>query len=44
MEKELYWSKFADDFEEKNNYVVGDDIAIILNEVRQQKDLKIFWS
>jgi len=40
MEKEQYWSKFADDFEEKNSYVVGDDMAIILDEVKQQKALK----
>ncbi len=23
MEKEVYWSRFADDFEERNNYVAG---------------------
>ena len=41
MEKEQYWSKFAEDFEERNDYVVGsDDMAIILDEVKQQKDLK----
>ena len=41
MEKEQYWSKFADDFEERNNYVVGsEDMGIILDEVKQQKDLK----
>ena len=41
MEKEQYWSKFADDFEERNNYVVGsEDIDIIFDEVKQQKDLK----
>lgn len=41
MEKETYWSKFADDFEELNNYVVGkSDMNIILKEVSQLKDLK----
>ena len=41
MEKEKYWSRFADDFEELNNYVVGkSDMTIILNELSEQKDLK----
>ena len=41
MGKEQYWSKFANNFEEKNNYVVGsDDMAIIFEKVKQQKDLK----
>ena len=41
MEKEQYWSKFADDFEERNNYVVGyEDMDLILEKVKQQKDLK----
>ena len=40
MEKEKYWSKFADDFEELNNYVVGkSDMDIILNELSKQKNL-----
>jgi hypothetical protein len=30
MEKETYWSKFADDFEDRTNYVVGKkDMGII---------------
>lgn len=41
MAQEQYWSKFAEDFEERNNYVVGiDDMAVILNEVQQQEGLK----
>ena len=41
MEKEQYWSRFADDFEERNNYVIGcDDMAYFLNVIKQQKDLK----
>ncbi len=41
MEKELYWSKFAEDFEERNNYVVGSgDMSIILQKVEQLKNLK----
>ncbi len=32
--KETYWSRFADDFEERNYYVAGkDDMEIILNKV-----------
>ena len=38
---ETYWSRFANDFEERNNYVVGkSDMRIILNEVSKQKGLK----
>ena len=41
MEKEKYWSRFADDFEERNNYVVGkSDMTIILNELSKQKGIK----
>ena len=41
MEKEKYWSRFADDFEERNNYVVGKlEMKNILNEVSKQKGLK----
>jgi ubiquinone/menaquinone biosynthesis C-methylase UbiE len=40
-EKEKYWSRFANDFEERNNYVVGkSDMKMMLNEVSEQKDLK----
>ncbi len=40
-EKETYWSRFADDFEEKSNYVVGkNDMDIILKKLAGQKDLK----
>lgn len=39
-EKETYWSRFADDFEERNTYVIGkSDMDIILNEVSYQKAL-----
>lgn len=39
-EKETYWSRFADDFEAKNNYVVGiESIKIVLDKVGQLKDL-----
>ncbi len=42
MEKEVYWSRFADDFEEKSNYVVGQaDVDILLNKLAEQKDLKM---
>ena len=41
MKKEQYWSKFADNFEERNNYVVGNkDMNIILEKVKQQKELR----
>lgn len=41
IEKEKYWSRFADDFEERNNYVVGKlDMKTMLNEVSKQKGLK----
>jgi ubiquinone/menaquinone biosynthesis C-methylase UbiE len=41
MKKETYWSRFADDFEEKSNYVVGkSDINIVLNKLSEQKNLK----
>ena len=40
-EKETYWSRFAEDFEERNNYVVGkSDMEVILNKLSKQKDLK----
>lgn len=40
MKKETYWSKFADDFEERNNYVVGkESMAEILRIVSAQKVL-----
>ena len=40
MEKETYWSKFADDLEERTNYVVGkNDIEIIESFVSEQKAL-----
>lgn len=38
--KEIYWSQFADSFEEKNKYVVGlESMQIVLNEVAKQKKL-----
>ena len=40
-EKEAYWSRFADDFEEKSNYVVGKtDMDIILKKLAEHKALK----
>jgi ubiquinone/menaquinone biosynthesis C-methylase UbiE len=40
MEKETYWSKFANDFEERTNYVVGkNDIEIIETFLSKQKAL-----
>jgi len=40
MEKETYWSKFADDLEERTNYVVGkNDIEIIKTVLAEQKNL-----
>jgi ABC-2 type transport system ATP-binding protein len=41
MEKETYWSRFADNFEELSTYVVGKtDIDIVLKKLGEQKDLK----
>ena len=41
MQKEIYWSRFASDFEERNNYVVGKkDMHLILNKISEQKNLK----
>lgn len=38
--KETYWSRFADDFEAKNNYVVGEEsMKIVSDEVGQLKNL-----
>lgn len=40
-EKETYWSRFADDFEERNTYVVGkSDMEVILDEVSKLTGLK----
>ncbi len=40
-EKETYWSRFADDFEERNAYVVGkSDMEAILDEVSKVTGLK----
>jgi ubiquinone/menaquinone biosynthesis C-methylase UbiE len=40
MEKETYWSQFADNFDESNNYVVGkEDIDLLIKEVSIQIDL-----
>jgi ubiquinone/menaquinone biosynthesis C-methylase UbiE len=39
-QKEVYWSRFADDFEEKNNYVIGkQDMDIVLAKVSELEDL-----
>ena len=40
-EKETYWSRFADDFEERNTYVVGkSDMEAIRDEVSKVTGLK----
>ena len=40
MEKETYWSKFANDFEERTNYVVGkNDMELIETFLSKQKAL-----
>lgn len=39
--KETYWSKFATDFEERNNYVIGKvDLQVMQDKLSEQKDLK----
>jgi hypothetical protein len=41
MEKETYWSRFADDFEEKSIYVIGkEDMDAIHNKLLIQHYLK----
>ena len=41
-EKEVYWSRFADDFEKQSNYVVGKtDVDVILRRLAEQNDLKM---
>lgn len=41
MEKEQYWSRFAEDFEKRNNYVVGShDMSILLQKTEQLQNLK----
>jgi hypothetical protein len=41
MEKETYWSRFADAFEEQSIYVVGkEDMDAIHNKLLTQHDLK----
>ncbi|MFV0268201.1 MAG: class I SAM-dependent methyltransferase [Draconibacterium sp.] len=40
-QKETYWSRFADDFEERNFYVAGRrDVECLLQKVSALKDLK----
>lgn len=40
MEQERYWSRFADDFEERANYVVGNhDMDIIKRRISEQRNL-----
>jgi ubiquinone/menaquinone biosynthesis C-methylase UbiE len=39
-DKEAHWSRFAADFEERNNYVVGkNEIGLMIRKVAEQKDL-----
>lgn len=41
MKKEWYWSRFADDFEAKNNYVVGkSDIMLVNDALAKIENLK----
>lgn len=40
LEKETYWSKFANDFEERNNVVVGSDMKLIFEKVKTLTNLK----
>lgn len=38
--KEKYWSRFANDFEERNNYVVGkSDVGLILKKIATLRNL-----
>ena len=40
MEKEIYWSRFARDFDVRNTYVVGEeDMEIVKNHIRSQKNM-----
>lgn len=40
MQEEKYWSRFATDFEERNNYVVGlEDMNIVKQQVAEQAKL-----
>lgn len=40
MEKEVYWSRFANNFEEMSSYVVGEvDLAILLGILSEQRHL-----
>lgn len=40
MDNEIYWSKFADDFEHRANYIVGkNDVEIIKGYLAKQKSL-----
>ncbi len=41
MDKEQFWSKFADDFDRKINYLVGyEDLSSTLQKVKQLRNLK----
>lgn len=39
MEKETYWSRFADDFEERNNYVAGKQNIEAVRDVLAEQNL-----
>lgn len=40
MQRERYWSRFADDFEEQVTYIVGNhDMEIIKRRISEQRDL-----
>ncbi len=39
-QKEIYWSRFADDFEERNNYIIGiESMQIVLTELEKETNL-----
>lgn len=41
MDKEIYWSRFADDFQERNSYVIGNaDMQLMFNKLSELKNLK----
>lgn len=41
MEKEVYWSRFAADFEKRNSYVIGPgDLGLVKKQVENLADLK----
>ncbi len=40
QDKEVFWSRFANDFEKRNTYVIGEqDMHIVLNKVSKFSSL-----